>query len=661
MEQKYWAAESPDKIAICMMKKVEEYQEYVQKSGMLTKLRKSYDTFFCDVEIKDVDESLKAMHINHFGSYIRNIHNMVTSSRPAWEPQGINTDLETQGDTTLASGLLDYYMREKDIESALTDSVLRALFLREGWISIGWDANGGEIYGPNPETGKPIKEGDFKVGTHTLLDITRDIRRKDMKHYWYIVREFENKWDLAARFPEHAEKIVKLSMSARDEIEYDLGNYKFSSLTKDTDTDLIPVYTLRHAKTDALPSGRMTQILSADIKLTDGPLPYKDLYVFPITTGSQFETAFGHSYLMDLLPINDAFDMAVSAILTNQAANAVQNFQVPKGAAPNVTKVQSGMNVWEFDPKAGKIETMDLLKTAPEVFKFVELLVGQGDLISNVSQIGRGNAPANMSGTAMALLQQQAIQSTSGVQTSYTVTIEKIGTAKIELLQTYAVVPRIAMIAGKSKRSMMRKFSNKDLQGIGRVFVNRANPLTKTGAGRMEIANNLLQAPPPQPGSMIKTPEQYIGVLTTGNLEPLYQHENSQRLLIVAENEDLMDGKPVQGVMTDDDATHVLEHEAVINSPEARANPKVIQVTLEHIQWHIENAKTKDPAIAAMLKQKSFFQPPPMPPPPPGSGSAGPAIPKVMDNQNPVTELAQQTSLPQPAQPPNPDAFNQGV
>lgn len=663
----YWATLPKDEIGAEIMKRVEAQKKYLEQSGMLSDLRKSYDAYFGKPHIEDVDSSLKAMNINHFASYVRNIHNMVTSSRPAWEVQAVNTDLESQADTQLAGGLLDYYMREKQIETKLTESVLRALYLKEGWISLGWNATGGEVYGVNPETGEPIHEGDFDVRTYTLLDVTRDIRKKDMDHKWYITRDWENKWDLAAKHPELADKISEITYNEKTESEYEIGGIDSAHLHDDASGDLIPVYTLRHEKTDALKSGRTTVVLNSEITLFDGQLPYKRIYLFPITTGKKDETAFGHSYLMDLLPVQDAFNLCVSSILTNIAANGVQNFQVPKGAAPHVTQLLDGMNVWEFDPKAGKMEPMELLKTAPEVYKFASFLIEQGDLLSNVSQIGRGNAPTNMSGTAMALLQQQAIQSTSGAQVSYTLALENVGTGAIELLQTFAVVPRMALIAGKSKRSMMKSFSNKDLNGIGRVFVNRANPLTKTGAGRMEIANNLLQAPAPMPGSMIKTPEQYLGVLTTGNLEPLYQYDNSQRMMILSENEKLMEGIAVQGMFTDDDAIHVLEHDCVLHSPEARENPKVVQAVLNHIQWHIDNGKAKDPAMAAMLKQQSFFQPPPMPMGPPGAmlpNAGGPmpdgAIP-VMDNQNPVTQEAGQTPLPEPAEPPNPNAFNQGV
>lgn len=444
MQRKYWAAAGPDLIASNIMAKVDSYKEYMERSGLLSELRKSFRTFYGSTAIEDVDQSLKAMHVNHYASYIRNIHTMVTSSRPAWEPIAINTDLESQADTQLAAGLLDYYMREMGLEVKLSDTVLKALFLREGWISLDWNATGGEVYGTNPENGQPIHEGDVEAVTYTILDVIRETKQRSLTNDWKILRKFKNKWDLAAKYPELSEKIVQLSGSSKDDFKYELDTKNFSYNSKDSDCDIIPTYTLYHPKTDAMPQGRMTEVLSDDITLFDGPLPYKRPYIFPITTGKYFENNFGHSYLMDLLPLQDALDMTVSAILTNQAANAVQNFQVPKGAAPKVTQVMDGMNVWEYDIKAGKMETMDLLKTAPEVFNFLNTLIQNGDLISNVSQIGRGNAPANMSGTAMALLQQQAIQSTSGVQVSYTLTLEDLGSGLIELLQTFAVVPRIA-------------------------------------------------------------------------------------------------------------------------------------------------------------------------------------------------------------------------
>jgi hypothetical protein len=136
---------------------------------------------------------------------------MVTSQRPAWEPRAINTDLESQADTQLAAGLLDYYMREKHLELAMNSATELSLFLKEGWVSMDWNVTGGEVHGINPESGQPIYEGDVAFGVHNIMDVARDVYRRDMKHDWFVLRTFANKYDLAAKYPDMASKIIELS------------------------------------------------------------------------------------------------------------------------------------------------------------------------------------------------------------------------------------------------------------------------------------------------------------------------------------------------------------------------------------------------------------------------------------------------------------------
>ena len=174
----YWASVEKEKIGEKVMAKVDSYKHYLSQSGILSDLRKSYDTFYGTTQIEDVDQSLKAIHVNHFGNLIRHIHVMVTSQRPAWEPRAVNSDSESQSLTQLAAGLLDYYMREKKLEDILRESTEKSLFLKEGWVSMGWNVSGGEIYGRDPETGLAIFEGDAEYKVHTLPDVVRDIHKK---------------------------------------------------------------------------------------------------------------------------------------------------------------------------------------------------------------------------------------------------------------------------------------------------------------------------------------------------------------------------------------------------------------------------------------------------------------------------------------------------
>jgi hypothetical protein len=643
MQTKYWAADETEKIGDLVIKKFKAWQYYCRDTGIVKELRKSYKAFYGSTEVKDAGESLRAIHINNYASLIRNLHVMVTSQRPAWQPRAINSDLESQAAADLGAGLLDYYMREKHLESKINKATETALVLREGWLTVDWDVNAGEIIRTDEDLKNPIFEGDISVQTYSMLDVCRDVyKRNHTSHHWYIVREYRNKYDLAETYPDLAEKILKLRVDERQEVEFELNPW-FINRSAYTASDLVPIYKLYHDKTPAMPNGRLSIVADKDVILFDGPLPYKRPYLFRISTTEVFDMPLGHSNMFDLLAIQDALDMTVSAILTNQAANAVQNFQMPKGSGLKVTNITDGLRVVEFDPKLGPIQPLNLLQTAPEVFTFGDKLNDWMQLLSNVSSISRGDAPASMSGTAMALLQQQSIQFNSGLQLAHTQLLENTGTAIIELLQEFAEEPRLAIIAGKTKQPLMKYFSGADLKGINRVIVDTANPLTKTSAGRVEIANQLLQTP-----GMIKTPEQYLSVLTTGTLEPIYEHDRSRQYLTRAENEAMMNGETVEALLTDDHAIHALEHSCVLNSLQARKRPEIVQTVLTHIQQHIDLAKQMSPEMAAMLKQTSFA-------PPPAPQGAG-VQPEMVNAQPPLEQQAApgQVNLPKPAQSPLP-------
>jgi hypothetical protein len=244
-----------------------------------------------------------------------------------------------------------------------------------------------------------------------------------------------------------------------------------------------------------------------------------------------------------------------------------------------------------------------MLQIPPEIFNFANILVHTQETISSVNSVARGNVERQMSGTAMALVAQQALTFSSGLQHSYNTLIENVGSAVIELNQTYAVVPRIAQIAGKSKKSYMQEFKGDDLKGISRIVVDSANAFTKTSAGKVEVANNLLQS------GLIKTPEQYLQVVQTGTLEPLVEHDQAQLMLIRQENEMLASGQEVQSLMTDDHSLHVLEHSVVLSDPDVRRDPAILNTALAHIQGHINLAQNQNPMLTQMLKQQSLAQP----------------------------------------------------
>lgn len=603
----YFANKPKDKIGEALYDKVKDWYRDMEVSGIYSRMRKSYHSYYgfngddhmsSEIYQAGIQGELSLIKVNQYRSLLQNMLVMTTSQRPAMDARAINADYKSLAQTVLANGLLDYYMREKRLERYLKKATEIALVFGEGYVRLEWDATAGTEYTIDPETGRMRYSGDLKFSTMTPIDVIRDLYRNDSyEDDWMIVRHLKNRYEIAAKYPELKEKILSMNTIDRDETLF-----LYPKMMQNT--DLIPVYEFYHKSTDAVEGGRQVVFLDADIIIYDGPLPYENIPVYRIAPGDFIGTPHGYTVGFDLLAMQDALDTLHSTIVTNQSTFGVQNVMVPKGHDLSVSQLSGGLNLIEYDPigqGAGKPEVLNLTYTPPEIFNFVQILTQTMETISGVNSVARGNPEANLrSGNALALIQSMALQFNSGLQNSYTQLVEDVGTAIIDTLREFATVPRIAMITGKNNRSELKEFKGNDLSDIDRVVVDMGNPLSKTIAGKTEIANNLLQQ------GLITSPQQYIQVLQTGQIEPLINSEQSELMLIKQENEKLADGNPVRALATDQHALHIMEHRTVLASPEARdpRNVDIQRATLDHIQEHIELLKNTDPNLLALIGQQ---------------------------------------------------------
>jgi len=609
----YWASAPSNEIADRILQKVDDYYEYLTFSGRLDLWLKSYRYYYRalvtggGLQATGSQGELTSFSVNEYRNILLHLETLTLQQRLYFEPRAINSDVKSQSQTILASGLLDYYMKEKQLESHIKQAVKDSLIFSEGFVRVEWDAKGGKVYGKT-ESGADIMEGDIKYTNYNPLDVIRDFSRKSPRdERWKIVRDFENKYDLAAIFPSLKEDILS---DSNDDLMIRTTTINPQSLFE---SDNVTVFHLLHDPTPSMPQGRYVKCLNNNTVLMDGPLPYSRSHIYRISSDDETGTIFGYTVGFDMMPIQQAMDILDSTIITNQSANGVQNIAIPKGADISVSQIAEGMNAIEYDSKMGKPEALQLTNTAPEIFNYREKQSGYYQTISGINSVVRGNPEASLkSGAALALIQAQAIQFTMPLQESYSRFASDIGTATIDIAKVYASVPRNALIAGKSNRSLMKSFTGNDLDGIERVTVDLGNPLTRTTAGKVNLADSLIEK------GLIKNSDQYITVLNTGRLDPAIEGTQAQMLLIKAENESLSDGQPQRALLTDDHPKHMLEHQTVLASLDLRQNPNdpVVINTLNHIQEHMDIWKNMDPALFAALHPTSMAPPvpPPMPP-----------------------------------------------
>jgi hypothetical protein len=151
---------------------------------------------------------------------------------------------------------------------------------------------------------------------------------------------------------------------------------------------------------------------------------------------------------------------------------------------------------------------------------------------------------------------------------------------------------------------------------------------------------------------IIKTPEEIIMVMTTGNSEPMYEGQQSELMLIKQENEDMGEGICPPVLLTDNVLLHLKEHATVGNSSEARKNPQVMKAYTDHMQLHLANWKGGlDPTTGQMLPPMdpdlANLLGIPMPPMPLMPGMPAPGLPPAPGQEMPNEMPGQNIGAPE--------------
>lgn len=621
----YFAAQDAVETASILLAKSKSFYNVLEANFYLEKLARMWRTYHGCFEVSvggghqisftGEQEELVSLHVNHFRNLAQHVFVMITSSRPIMEARAINSDYKSIAQTYLANGILDYYMREKHLEDALKTATEMAIILGAGFIKMEWNATAGDVYDID-ENGLEIKEGEIEFTNLSPFDVVFDGSKESHKLDWYMVRTFKNRFDLIAKYPELKDQLMGIPSKS------DAGVYRMALLSNDV-TDDIPVYEFYHKKTEAMPQGRYMLFADTNAVMLDTPLPYRIMPIFRVSAGEILGTPYGYSPMFDVFPIQQGIDSLYSTIMTNQSALGVQNLWVPRGADIAVDSLHGGMNIIEGNAKP---EPLNLTQTPPEIFKFLEMLIEASETISGVNAVARGQPQASLkSGAALALVQSMALQFVSGLQQSYVHLVEDCGTAIIQILKDYANTPKVAALVGKNNKMLLKEFTGDDLHSINRVVVDVGNPLARTVAGRVQMAEQMIQM------GIVKDPTQYFQVLNTGRLDVMFEGDVSQQLLVRQENEWLSEGKNPITAPTDLHSFHIQEHRAVLDDTDIRMNPAITKIVMDHIQGHMDMLTNTDPRLLMLTGQQPL--PPPGSPPPGSEGAPGPGGPPQGNQQ----------------------------
>lgn len=675
MSESYFATKPTTELLQELTKKIETWHRYIERKGLRRKWSKLYSSYFGkqlgeggsaqSSEIQRVGDEgeFAAIAVNHFRNLIKHQLALTCSQKPSYDPKAKNSDLKSLQQARLAGNIIDDYVVEKRLGRYMKSAAERALAFSKGYVMLRWEPSAGRPYGTEPvmdhETGQPsidektgqphekvVYEGDVECEARSAWDVMYDIHLEDWtKRDWDIVRFKRNKFTIAAKYPKFKDQV--LGMTSQDDLS------EFSSW-RDLDelndgSDMIPLYEFYHKRTDALPNGRYTVFLNGEICLYDGPIQYKRLPIFRITPGEMFDTPEGYSESNDTVMLQDALNVLYSSEFTNLQTFGIQAIWLPEGCDLSSSQIGKGLAVLKGGPPGSEPKPLQLTAIPPALQAAKNSIEKAMETLMGINSVVRGDPEHNLkSGAALGRMQAMAVQFASNFQESWAELQEDTATFLLDLLRDFAKTERMVALAGKHNKGAMKSFTGDDLSGVDRVSIDLGNPMSRTSAGRIDIAQMLMQ------NGLVKTTQEFFNVLSTGQTESMTEGPQKALDLIRKENEGFMDGKRAAVLVGDAHLLHMQEHLAVIADPELRSladggDPEavaVVEAVLHHIQWHDYTRQTQ-----GLTWCQISGEPPPPPPPP---GAPPPQPPPFPNGDYPIPQPAPMSMPPPPPMGPPP-------
>ena len=598
------------------------------------------------------------MAVPEFAGLVEQSFAQLTSTKAAFMAVPKAGDYESQAAAKFADSLLDSYDRDNGIEECEDEATLTGLLCSEAGVVTSWDRQAGS---PLAVDGSKVAyEGDVRADVLLPWDVVFDVdlnHKKDMQ--WVAYCRPVSRWDLIAScapteaptdpaqaqaYEAEAQRRQQLqdAIKAFEETDDEFTDVRSflrggrTGLNSVASRDLVPLWTLRHMPTPALPQGRVVEFLDENAVLYDSAAlgvgyPFDGLCVRFFEPSKTVGTASGHTMTWDLLGMAEAVDMVATAMATAASVSAISNIWTPPGANLTARTLADGLNLIESTVKP---EALHAVQVDPQAVAMLESWRSWMQRRMGLNDVAMGDPTKGMPAQLAALLDAKVVQFWSRAIKSLTVMRAGVRTDIIGILKRMANAPRMATLAGKDKSWALKEWNKEKLQAVARVTVEPISAVSKTLAGKLAMADALLER------GLLKTPEEYLTVKNTGKLEKLTEWQDMNLLRIQREKDMLRQGigmPPIdaqateQAMMMDPEALPVFaavegefirpsivdtpwldipEYAAVMASPESRNDAKVMAACTDAIQFKVSLWRVMPPEVIAALGG--------YPPPPPG-------------------------------------------
>lgn len=580
-------------------------------------------------------------------SLIKQRNTLAAGDRIGLQCLAMNNDAASLAQVPIASKALESVFREARGEHACNKALEADGFMGEGFVWARWDPMGGSMVPKSGPMGQQVKVKSGACDYQWLYpwDIFREpfTRSED----WIGINEPVSKWELIAKYPEHAEWIEASSITLQTmPWAMALFTWDLSSITD----DMVIVTHVIHRATGAVPNGRYLGHLNGR-PLWDKPkCPTDDeLPVARICSAEYFGTMLGYPESSDLLSVQEMIDEILSQSATNILRFGNQNLFGTDGLEFDLDKFMEGGAYFTMKEGMEPPRVVDYKAMDPAAKWLLEWLVERMPEMIGSNDTMRGNPSANISsGAFAALMQQIAEKYLSSTQEAYDYGVNKLSNITLKLIRANAENGFLARVSGQTNLAYMQFFTQQELRGVQSVQVVRQTALMNSIPGRFDVFTATKDLPKDQRYAAVQ-------LLKTGDDSAWTEDDYSELVLIAAENEALQKGMPVPVNVTDDPILHNLSHKALLARLRTQilagqGDPKsqqMIAIAMQAIDQHIGQHPVVWAQCDPTFAQSCGLPAPPMFNPMVGKFMGGGPSPTAGPKQQPAPKGPPQLPPPQ--------------
>lgn len=587
----YFARKNDDDLAKELKKRIQDFQKHLETTGRLKLIAEAYTQHY-NLKVGNLltktgsQGEILRCSANMFRSYVNNIHVLVAQTKPSFKAEAKDSSFESQAQCILGDAVIDDFLQEGGLEAQFIEAPLLAQIYGDVWLEWDWSEEDGHEIAKDPETGAPVYSGYPISKLHNGLNVTRDVNLRDGDAYkWVIVTAWENKWSLAARYPQHAETILSGTTDKKIFADSVYGQIRGSG---DKDSDLVEVNRFYHEPLrGVLPQGKEALMIN-DTIIEALPLTKhyrRKIPVVRMAAGSMEGSALPYSGAWDLLPLCQATQALLSAAVSNAINLALTSIWCQTGSAENlsISQLKGGFTLFESPVMP---QPLNLAHNSPEIWNTINQLERIGQLTTGLNSVARGDlaAASNLkSGTALATVLASAVQFQNTLQQRWKSFCEEAVNILLEVVQKNATQPMLISISGSAGRAYQKAFSGTDLVSVRKIRAELQNPILSTQGGKLEVANNLVTQFP-----QLMDPTKYINVLKTGDISGLENGSFDLNMVLLAESEALKNGKPSKALLLERHDLYIMNAMKLIATPDAKIQDDLVDNVNAYVQDHLD-------------------------------------------------------------------------